>query len=179
MAARVPPEGEAHATGRLIEGSVRVLCLFAAATLAILMMAVTVVDVVLRWFGAAIPGAFELVTLGMRFMVPLSFPYVLWIGGHVAVDFLVGLGSARLQRVAVRASALVTSIVMAGLAFAVTQRALTVARYGEVTADLGLPQFYYWIPLIVGTALCVPVGIYIALRGPSHSQAALAHRQID
>ena len=147
--------------GAVIGAAARGLCYVAMAALAILMMGVTTVDVVLRWLGSGVPGAYEIVTLGMRFLIPLALPYVFWIGGHVSVDMLVDRFPATARRIVTRAGIALSAVVMVYLTLAVVTRALTVASSGELTSDLQLPQFYYWIPLIVGAALSVPVAVYL------------------
>jgi TRAP-type C4-dicarboxylate transport system permease small subunit len=166
----------ADAIGRLIGAAARGLCFVAMAALAVLMMGVTAVDVVLRWFGSGIPGAYEIVTLGMRVLIPLALPYVFWIGGHIAVDMLVDRLRPRLRRAIARAGIGLSAAVMGYLTYAVTMRALTVADSGELTSDLQLPQVYYWIPLIVGAALSTPVALYLAFRDPpSRNESPLRH----
>ena len=147
--------------GRVIGAAARGLCFVAMTALAVLMMGVTTIDVVLRWVGSGIPGAYEIVTLGMRILIPLALPYVFWIGGHVSVEMLVDRFQPPLRRLVVRAGIALSGIVMAYLTLAVVQRARTVASSGELTSDLQLPQFYYWIPLILGGALSVPVALYL------------------
>ena len=150
----------------MIEACARWLCYAGMAAMAVLMMGVTVVDVVLRWFGTGVPGAYELVTVGMRLLIPLALPYVFLIGGHVAVEMLVDRFPSRLRKAVTRAGALLATAVMAFMTVAVVKRAMTVAGSGEFTADLGLPVVYYWIPLIVGCALCVPAALYLVFREP-------------
>jgi TRAP-type C4-dicarboxylate transport system permease small subunit len=147
--------------GRFIGAAARGLCYVAMASLAVLMMGVTTVDVLLRWLEWGIPGAYEIVTLGMRLLIPLALPYVFWIGGHISVDMLVDRFEPPVRRIVVRAGVALSALVMAYLTLAVVTRALTVASSGELTSDLQLLQVYYWIPLILGAALSVPVALYL------------------
>lgn len=140
------------------------LCAAAALALVGLMVGVTVVDVVLRRFDAAIPGAFELVTLGMRVAVPLALPWTFWRGGHVAVELLTELLPAPVQRLLRLGAWTLCAAVMAYTAWTVSVRALEIRAYGDVTANLGLPEFYYWLPLMLGSAACVPVLLVMMLR---------------
>jgi TRAP-type C4-dicarboxylate transport system permease small subunit len=134
--------------------------------LALLMMGVTVIDVALRWIGSGIPGAYELVTLGMRILIPLALPYVFWVGGNVAVEMLTDRLPRAAQRAIIRGGSVFGALVMSCLTAAVVQRALTVGRSGELTSDLGLPQFWYWMPLIVGCALSAAVAAYLGFAEP-------------
>jgi len=153
------------ALGRIIGAAARGLCFLAMAALAVLMMGTMTVDVALRWFGSGIGGAYEIVTLGMRLLIPLALPYVFWIGGHVAVEMLVDRLAPRLREAVVRAGMALGALVMAFLTVAVVNRAIMVAESGELTSDLQLPQFYYWLPLILGAALSVPVALYLTVCG--------------
>jgi TRAP-type C4-dicarboxylate transport system permease small subunit len=131
------------------------------AAMAVLMMGVTTVDVVLRWFGSGIPGAYEIVALGMRLLIPLAFPYVFWTGANVSVELLTQRLPRTLQRGVIRLGLALSTVAMVYLTYAVILRALTVAEYGELTTDLALPQFYFWLPLIAGCALSIPVTLYL------------------
>ena len=156
------------ATGQGIERAVgwtaRALCLVGAAALAVLMVGVTVVDVLLRLVGAAIPGAFELVTLGMRIAVPLAMPYAFWIGGHVAVELLTERLPLRWRSAVAVIALAISGATMTLLAWASLQRARDSLRYGDITADLGLPEIANWIPLVAGAGLCVPVILVLLAR---------------
>ena len=157
------------------EAASRILCFVGAIALSVLMVALTVVDVTLRQFAEAVPGSFELVTLGMRILVPLAMPYAFWIGGHVAVELLVDRLPRRLRAAVAALGLAISGIVMGLLAWASSLRALDVWRYGDTTGDLGLPEIVNWLPLIAGAALSIPVicvlmaveiAIAAGLRGP-------------
>ena len=149
---------------RAVDWAARALCLLAAAALAVLMVAVTVADVLLRLVGAAIPGAFELVTLGMRIAVPLAMPYAFWIGGHVAVDVVTVRLPARWRWGAGIFALALSGATMVLLTWASFRRAVDAWRYGDVTADLGWPVIGNWIPLVAGAGLCVPVIAVLLVR---------------
>jgi TRAP-type transport system small permease protein len=55
----------------------------------LLVMAVTVVDVVMRYvFNAPLASAWEFTEFSMTLIVFLGIPYCGWTGGHIAVDLL-------------------------------------------------------------------------------------------
>ena len=58
-------------------------------TVLTLMMFVTVLDVVLRFFKIPITGTYELVFLGGAVVIGCAIPVTSWEGGHVNVDVLV------------------------------------------------------------------------------------------
>ena len=58
-------------------------------TVLTLMMLMTVLDVVLRFFKIPITGTYELVFLGGAVVIGCAIPVTSWEGGHVNVDVLV------------------------------------------------------------------------------------------
>lgn len=141
----------------------RLVCLAGAAGMVVLMMGITVVDVVLRPFGLAVPGAYEIVTLGMRLIVPLALPYAFLIGGHVVVEVVADYLPKPVQKILILIGWCASLVVMSLMAWRAIERAREVAEYGELTSDLALPLVWYWLPLILGTALCVPVLVVMIL----------------
>jgi TRAP-type C4-dicarboxylate transport system permease small subunit len=152
------------------------MALAGAASLALLMVLVTVVDVVLRQAGMAIPGAFELVTLGMRVLVALAMPYAFWTGGHVAVELFTDRLSERLRAGIVALGLVLAGLVMALLVWASWGRAANAVRRGDITVDLGMPEIVFWIPLLVGAGLCVPVVALMAVRQAGIAFGILSER---
>jgi TRAP-type C4-dicarboxylate transport system permease small subunit len=57
-------------------------------TILTLMMLITVLDVILRFFKKPITGTYELVFLGGAVVIGCAIPVTSWEGGHVAVDFM-------------------------------------------------------------------------------------------
>jgi len=153
------------ALDRVLSALVRALCHVGMAALAVLMMLLTVVDVALRPFGMAVPGAYEIVTLAMRIFVPLVLPYVFWTSSHLTVDLLFEKAPPGAQAALARMADALGAVVMAYLTVAVSRRALTVWRGGELSTDLAVPVFWYWLPLVAGCALSAVVAAYLALRG--------------
>lgn len=153
-----------EALERATAWTTRVIALAGAIALALLMVLVTVVDVALRQAGMAIPGAFELVTLGMRVLVALAMPYAFWTGGHVAVELFTDRLPDRLRAAIVTLGLVLAGLVMALLVWASWGRAANALRRGDITVDLGMPEIVFWIPLLAGAALCVPVVALMAVR---------------
>lgn len=140
---------------RATGASARALALVGALALGVLMVLLTVVDVVLRQFGEAIPGAFDLVTLGMRILVPLALPYTFWRGGHVAVNLIADRLPIRAKAALVSATLVASGVAMAVLVYVSWWRMGGTAH--DVSPDLGIPFPVYWWPIVIGTALCLPV----------------------
>lgn len=140
-------------TERLTKGS----CIAGILAMAGLMVGTTVVDVVLRRFGSGVPGALELVTLGLRILVGLGLPYTFWIGGHIAADLLTERLPPRPRRLLEIMAATASAAMLGILAWAAGGRAATAWRYGDVSVDLAIPVVWFWVPLIIGTILSIPV----------------------
>jgi len=52
-------------------------------------IALTVTDVILRYFRMPVVGAFELVAFSGAVVVGFAVPYTSWVRGHIFVDFLI------------------------------------------------------------------------------------------
>lgn len=116
---------------------------------------VTVVDVVLRFFGGAVPGAVDLVQLFIMTAVFSAIPFAFFRDGHVAVDLLTQALPPRVQALlslvtALLALALMTLIVVYGWKSAAMQ-----IMFGDVSQNLGVPMIWYWAPLLAGSGLSI------------------------
>ena len=60
-----------------------------AATVLVLIMLLTSLDVVLRYLGYPIQGAYDLVTFGAAFVIGFALPRTSWDRVHITVDILV------------------------------------------------------------------------------------------
>jgi TRAP-type C4-dicarboxylate transport system permease small subunit len=130
-----------------------------------LMMLVTVADVALRGLaGSPIRGTFELVELGLAatffFALPLSFLH----DEHIVVDSVDHHAPRvvpRLRRIAAVVSAIVLGLM--------TWQALVGARdsvvFGDVSADLSLPQVLYWTPVVLGLTGALVAAVLRATAG--------------
>ena len=115
-------------------------------------MLLTVADVVLRSFaGSPIRGTFELVELGLAVTFFLALPLAFWRDEHIVVDTVDHRAPQLvpyLRRVAGFASAAILGV-MTWQTFIGARDALA---FGDVSADLGLPQLVYWGPVVLGLA---------------------------
>ncbi len=113
------------------------------------MMAITVLDVVLRYLRLSIPGAYDIVGLLGAVVISFSLAYTSVEKGHIAVEFLV-------QKLPERPKSVIDAITgLAGTAFfgLITWRsalyALDFLRSGEVSMTIKMPVY----PFVLGTAL--------------------------
>jgi len=135
----------------------RTLCWLAGLILLLCMGLATCVDIVVRLWGTGIPGIWEAVTLAMRTMIGLALPYAFYSGSHVCVEMFTDALPARLRQGAIVLSLLLTTLVMALMAWKITARLQDIRSYGGFTADLGLPAWVEWLPLALGPCLSLPV----------------------
>jgi len=101
----------------------------------------TCVDVTGRFFGHPIFGSVEITGFMATLAVAMALPYTHRVGGHIGVELLVRLLSARIQRVI----ELCTSILSFGLFGLITWRiavyARTMHKSGEVSMSLEFPEY--------------------------------------
>ena len=146
-----------------LHATARFFCAVGMAALCV-MMVVTVADVVVRPFGHSFPGAYELVTFAMRVLVPLTLPYVFWTDANLVVDLLFGKMSERSRLLLTRATSILSALTMAWVTYAVTRRATSVWNSGEISNDLSVPIWIYWVPLVFGCAFSALIALYRSFR---------------
>jgi len=134
---------------RAVGGLSRGFAVIGAASL-ILVMALTILDVILRAFGRPIIGTYEMVALGGGVAIGFSLPFSSWMKDHVMVDFFVS-GLARGPRVAFRTATRVLAIgFFALLGWNLLRFGADLRMNGEVSPTLQIP-FY---PVAWGLGIC-------------------------
>ncbi len=118
----------------------------------VFMIATTCLDVLLRQFGASVPGAYDLVRLACGVTVATSLPLTTAVKGHVAIEyFFHRLGrTGRIVVDSIMRTFQVAGFSLAAVAFA--RNGSTLLRSGEVTDTLKIP--FFWLPWLV-SAMCV------------------------
>jgi TRAP-type C4-dicarboxylate transport system permease small subunit len=144
--------------------SVARLCGLAAALALIAMMLLTVADVLLRAFlNAPIRGTFEMVELLLACTVFIAMPAVFLRNEHITVD----VTGPRLRPLLKRIAEVIALGLIAVLAWQGFRRALDPVAAMDVTADLALPRFWYWVPVLAGLVGGGLAAAYMAAkRGP-------------
>lgn len=124
--------------------------LFAVAGLGLgVMMAVTLADVVMRYFGRPIVGSMEIVCFSSAVIIGFAIPYTSWTKGHIIVDFLLeklSPKSVRFLQIITRCMG-IALFLFAGYNFVLY--GLDLMRTGEVTPGFRIP--YY--PITFGLAV--------------------------
>ncbi len=128
-----------------------------AAAAVFIMMLVTTGDVLLRFFGVSVPGAYE--TIGFLSALAISFalPYTAVEKGHIAVDFIV----QRLPRAARIVINIINAILAITLFSIIAWKSL---QYGEVlrvtgsvSSTLEMPIYPFVYGVAAGCMLLCPV----------------------
>jgi TRAP-type transport system small permease protein len=121
------------------------LCGLLAATALFAIMALTLVDVTGRKFASAsVPGSLEVTELLMVVVIFAGLPLVSLNGEHVVFDSLDGWLPRAVRRVQQAVVDLACAGALGGLAWLMWTKAVQMAEYGDVTAQLQLP-----LPLFV------------------------------
>ena len=132
-----------------VRGLSRILNGIAGVSLAFI-MAITVMDVILRSFRNPIVGTYELVGFSGAVVIGFAIPLTSWGRGHIYVDFFVQRFSKGVQNI----FDVATRCMGIGLFFLIGWNLLRIgmdlARSGEVSPTLRLP-FY---PVAYGVGIC-------------------------
>ena len=133
------------------------LCGGIAAAILFFMMALTFVDVILRyWFDAPIPGGFEVTELLLASLIYCGLPLVTIRREHVSVDLFDQFIPAALHRVRDLAVQVVCTICITTLAWLMWRKARESQGYGDITSVLEIelaPVFFLGALMFVLTAV--------------------------
>ena len=123
------------------------------------MIVVTCVDVVGRWFGRPLTGAYDVVELLGAIAITGALPYTTACKGHVAIDFLVRKLPVRISRAVDVFMHLVTISMFAFLTWRFIGYGMEMKVSGQVTLTLRWPIFWmpYWMALCSAVMLLVLV----------------------
>ena len=136
-----------------------------AAVALLAMMLVTIVDVTMRSvLGELVLGAVELVQFALVATVYLALPETLLRGEHITVDVIdQALSPTALRRLR-RIAALATAVFVVALAWRTIPPALDTIEIGDLTTDLGISLFWYWLPLMIGAVAGAVAAVVYAAR---------------
>ena len=124
------------------------------------MMALTVVDVVLRLLRMSIPGAYDIVGLLGAVVISFSLAYTSVEKGHIAVEFLVQKLPENARSVIDALTGLASTLFFAMATWSLAVYALDFYRGGEVSMTIKMPVF----PFVLGTSLgCALLSIVLAV----------------
>lgn len=142
------------------------ICAGLAALALFAIMLLTLVDVLGRkLFDHSLPGALELTELLMVGVIFAAMPLVSWAGEHVVFDALDERLPPAVRRWQSRVVNALCALALGGIAWLLWGRAGEMLAYGDVTAQLKVPQgpFVYAMSLLC--ALSAAVHLSRMLRG--------------
>lgn len=130
--------------------------------------AVTLVDVTGRYFGAPLPGGFELIQLAMVVLIFTALPAVSYRREHVTVDIVQAHLPTRVKRIARGLVSLISVAVAGFYALQLYERGAYLGRSSETTYNLqiAIAPFAYFIALMwAATALVFAVNAWLDFAG--------------
>ena len=139
-----------------------------AAMLALaLMMLVTIVDVTMRVsINELVLGSVEIVQLALVAVVFLALPETFLRDEHITVDALDQVVSPAALRWVRLAASLASLLLVAVMTWRMLLPALDTLEIGDLTTDLQLSLFWYWLPMLIGAAAAVVALVLTVLRKP-------------
>ncbi len=150
-------------TGALL--AVSGICLFA-------IIAVTMCDVLSNnLLRRPIRGTFEVVELLLVTVIFTGLPEIFRQQLNIVVDVVDHFVSPAMRSSLIMLGSLVTLLFLCVLAYAMIGPALDTIRYPEHRQDSGVPTYAFWIPIVVGHALCIAVTAADLFRRLSPQQA--------
>ncbi|MBI3369496.1 MAG: TRAP transporter small permease [Burkholderiales bacterium] len=132
-------------------GALAALALFAIAAL-------TLLDVLGRKLASqSIPGSLELTEMLMVVVIFAALPLVSWTGEHVVFDSLDTRLPPAVRRWQERIIQALCTLMLGGIAWLMWGKAGDMAQYGDVTAQLKVPQgpFVYAMSVLCGITAAV------------------------
>ena len=127
----------------------RFLNLIAGISLAFL-MALTIADVILRYFRRPIVGVYELVAFSGAVVIGFSIPLTSWMRGHVYVDFLILRFSQKIRNVFNIVTRCLVIWLFLMIGWNLMSYGMDLQKSGEVSLTLHVP-FY---PIAYGLGIC-------------------------
>jgi TRAP-type C4-dicarboxylate transport system permease small subunit len=121
----------------------------------------------------AVPGAFELVELGVAVAVFLFLPYCQMNRGHIAADLFTAAVGPRLKAGLTAFGDLVFTAIAGLLAWRLALGALSMQTAGQTTMVLRVPVWWAYLPAVAALVLLTVVCAYTAWSG---LRAALGRR---
>ena len=113
-------------------------------------MFLTVADVILRYLGRPILGAYELVAFSGAVVTGFSLPYTSWVKGHISVDFFISRFPQRIRNTFhIATRCLVIGLILI-TGWNLIKHGMDLKKSGEVSLTLQMP-FY---PIACGIGGC-------------------------
>ena len=158
-----------------LSGRITWVCAWVSVGFLMAAMAVTITDVVLRWISRgvgmvtgealnlAVLGVVDIVQLFILAAAYMAIPYAFSIGSHVGVDIVVAQMTQRKRALLASVSAILSAVLMFLILIYCAEQAVLQHGYGDRSLTVGIPIIWYWLPILVGSALSVVATALIAV----------------
>jgi TRAP-type transport system small permease protein len=131
----------------------------------VVMMLVTIVDVTMRMLlNDLVLGSVELVELALVAVVFLALPETFVRDEQITVDLVDQLVRDKALRRLRSGAAIVTALFLGALAWRTVPPALDTLEIGDLTSDLQLSLFWYWLPIVTGAVVAAVIAVVLAWR---------------
>jgi len=141
------------------------LLLAVSATALIIIIVVTLADVLSAWLrGRPITGVYEVVETALVYLVFLGIPETFRndqnITVNVADHFLAPPAIALLRSF----GAIIAVCYMALLEWSMISPALDALKFGDFKSESGIPFWFIWAPILLGTAFAIIGSAFVMMR---------------
>ena len=108
----------------------------------IVMMLLTCIDVIGRYFGHPIRGSVEIVGIFAVLTAVFSLPYTHRMKAHIGVEMFVEMLSPKTQAIIDLCTKILSFILFSVVSWRMGVYAFTIQKSGELTMNLKLPEYY-------------------------------------
>ena len=130
-----------------------------AGTTLVFVMLLTVLDVILRYFGYPIIGVYDLVALGGGIIIGFSMPLAAERKVHVFMEMALQANSRTAQRVL----SLVTRLIVFGISFLVAWNLIRLGLGFRETGEVSLTIQIVYYPIAIGLGVCFSIQMLVIL----------------
>jgi TRAP-type C4-dicarboxylate transport system permease small subunit len=148
----------------------------------IAMMLVTVVDISMRLaLNELVLGSVEIVEWMIVAVVFLGLPETFLRSEHITVDAIDQFVSPRARRWLRFTGSVAALLLLVAMAWQMVPIALDTLVIGDLTTDLQISLFWYWLPILIGgfasvlSMVLVVIRDFVSIDSPSTPQAETVH----
>ncbi len=132
------------------------ICWVSALGLAVMML-LTCGDVILRYFGYPIKGAYDIVGISGAFVIALSIAYTQMLRGHVGIDFIIMKLSGPIRKTIDTINYLLNIFIYGLLAWQFGVYGKKLWSVGRVSETIQIPLFPFPFVVGIGCALMIVI----------------------
>jgi TRAP-type C4-dicarboxylate transport system permease small subunit len=129
------------------------------------LMSITVIDVVGRALDILyLRGVLELANMTLVFLAFLTLPQSFIQGGHIFIEIATKKLPARVNQLIDAFWLVITALFLGLIAWCTFKMAIDLYTLEEVSLDLELPLYIFWIPAAIGLTLSFITALWMAFR---------------